>query len=366
MQFYLTARCNLTCEQCNIIYANSDVRECTLEEIEKIARNLSKIGVAIVLLTGGEPFVRKDLPDIIGIFHRQGIHVRMQTNGLATEEALAACARNGGHDISISLDSLQSQLQDKINGGFPGSWNRALETISKVTKYLPPANSFSAFGCVLSPNNIEDVEDVVRFGTAIGWYTSLVPIHITSKHRPMNFRTYDARLAFQPEHYERVNRLIDRLKQMKRQGFLLYDSDEYLDDIKLFVRNDQTQWRKKNDQVCDSPNLYFAIIPNGDFAVCCDHRLTGDRVSTVDVKFPEVYRSSLFQNRAKKIAGSCVGCMFGSYPEITITARYWNAAAERIKVFLAKPPVKHWPLTVGELEKIAADILSQKQENAHA
>ena len=89
VQFYITARCNLTCQQCNIIYANSDVRECTLTEIEKIAENLAEIGVAIVLLTGGEPFVRKDLPEIVNAFVRNGIHVRMQTNGLASEAELA-------------------------------------------------------------------------------------------------------------------------------------------------------------------------------------------------------------------------------------------------------------------------------------
>jgi hypothetical protein len=33
VQFYVTARCNLTCQQCNIIFANSDVRECTLDKI---------------------------------------------------------------------------------------------------------------------------------------------------------------------------------------------------------------------------------------------------------------------------------------------------------------------------------------------
>ena len=55
VQFYITARCNLTCEQCNIIYANSDCRECSLDEIERIADNFAAMGVAIVLLTGGEP-----------------------------------------------------------------------------------------------------------------------------------------------------------------------------------------------------------------------------------------------------------------------------------------------------------------------
>ena len=104
VQFYITARCNLTCEQCNIIYANADVRECSIYEINKIADNFSKMGVAIILLTGGEPFARKDLPEIIKAFESRGIHVRMQTNGLATEEQIVKCIEAGGKDISISLD----------------------------------------------------------------------------------------------------------------------------------------------------------------------------------------------------------------------------------------------------------------------
>src|SRR6185503_7821740 len=59
VQFYITARCNLTCKQCNIIYANSDVRECTLDEIKRMADNFRRMGVAMVLLTGGEPFTRQ-------------------------------------------------------------------------------------------------------------------------------------------------------------------------------------------------------------------------------------------------------------------------------------------------------------------
>ena len=56
VQFYITARCNLTCNQCNIIYANSDTRECTIDEIKIIGDNLAEIGTAIILLTGGHGF----------------------------------------------------------------------------------------------------------------------------------------------------------------------------------------------------------------------------------------------------------------------------------------------------------------------
>ena len=101
VQFYVTARCNLTCEQCNIIYANADVREVTIDEIYRIADNFAEMGVAIVLLTGGEPFARNDLPQIIKAFESRGVHVRMQTNGFASEERIAEAVEAGGRDISI-------------------------------------------------------------------------------------------------------------------------------------------------------------------------------------------------------------------------------------------------------------------------
>jgi MoaA/NifB/PqqE/SkfB family radical SAM enzyme len=366
VQFYITARCNLTCQQCNIIYANSDVRECTIEEIEKIAQNLAKIGTAIVLLTGGEPFVRKDLPEIIAAFVKNGIHVRMQTNGLASEEMLQRCVQAGGQDISISLDSLEPGKQDAINGGFPGSWQRAIQTISKVTQCLPKEDCFSSFGCVLTPANMYDIEDVLRFGTQIGWYTSLVPIHVTTPDKPMNFRTYDTQLNFKPEHYTEVDRILDRLKALKKEGQLLYDSDEYLEDIKRFIRNEPTQWRRKNDQVCDSPSLYFAILPNGHMAVCCDWRLPGQGVAVQDANFPEMYSSPALRDRFFKVTSACGGCMFGSYPEMTISARYMQAFIERVGVFFSKAPTRPWPLSPEKLEDIARSVQSQNHAQKHS
>ena len=65
VQFYITARCNLACEQCNIIYGDADAEEMNLEQIRAVAQNLAEIGTATVLLIGGEPFVRRDLPEIV-------------------------------------------------------------------------------------------------------------------------------------------------------------------------------------------------------------------------------------------------------------------------------------------------------------
>lgn len=355
VQFYITARCNLTCQQCNIIYANSDVRECTLDDIQRLADNFQRLGVAMVLLTGGEPFTRQDLPEIIAAFVARGIHVRMQTNGLATDERIAAAIAAGGRDISISLDSLWPASQDAINGGFARSWHEALRAMATFTRLLPPVGSFAALGCVLQRDNLGDIEDVIRFGTEVSWFTSLVPIHITTFDRPMNFRTFDQTKRWRREELPYVDALIERVRAMRREGYLLYDSDQYLDDIKRFAADEPTTWRRKHGGVCDSPNLYFAVLPNGDFAPCCDHRLA-QRVSCLDPRFPQIYRERQFRRDVRDLTAACSGCMYGSYPEMTIAMRYLRAKFDRMKLFLAAPPAKRWPVTYEHLVATAERI----------
>ena len=361
VQFYVTARCNLTCEQCNIIYTNSDVREASLDEIKGIADNFAEMGVAIVLLTGGEPFARKDLPEIIRAFESRGVHVRMQTNGFASEEQIIQAIEAGGTDISISLDSLKPSSQDKINGGFNKSWHKALESIAFFTKYLPKENSFASLGCVLQPQNMGDIEDVIRFGTKISWFTSLVPVHVSEYNHPKGFRTFDKRLKFKDFEVPVVDSIIEKVRQMRRDGFLLYDSDQYLDDILRFIRDENSiKWREHNKGVCDSPNLYFALLPNGEFSPCCDHRIKTS-YPAYDKNFPKIYYQKSFRDEVFTVTSNCNGCMYGSYPEMTISMRYMAAKIQRIKTFLTNPPSKNWPLTYEELLEISNSVLEEKR-----
>ncbi|HUR60214.1 MAG TPA: radical SAM protein [Opitutaceae bacterium] len=361
VQYYITARCNLTCKQCNIIYANSDVRECTLDEIKRMADNFQRLGVAMILLTGGEPFIRQDLPEIVREFVSRGIHVRMQTNGLATEERIQKVIDYGGRDISISLDSLWPGNQEEINGGFTRSWHDALRAMSAFSRYLPKEGSFASFGCVLQRDNLADIEDVIRFGTEVSWFTSLVPIHVTTFDKPMNFRTFDQTKRWKKEELPYVDKVIERVRAMRKEGYLLYDSDQYLDDIKRFAAREPTTWRSKHDGVCDSPNLYFAVLPNGDFAPCCDHRVP-QRYSCLDSKFPEIYWAKEFRRDVHAVTSACSGCMYGSYPEMTIAMRYLAAKIERMKLFVAAPPVKKWPVSYEQMLAAAERIRMETRE----
>jgi MoaA/NifB/PqqE/SkfB family radical SAM enzyme len=358
VQFYITARCNLACEQCNIIYSDAKHHEMNIEQINNVAKNLKKIGVNIVLLIGGEPFVRKDIHEIVKAFTSRNIHVRMQTNGIATEKQLQECVDAGGKDISISLDTLEPKLQDEINGGFNKSWSRAINTISNVSQIFPE-NSTAFFNSVIMPKNLNEIIKVIKFATRIGWGVSLVPVHVSTPDIPMGYRTldYEKNVTFEENQAFEIENLVKNLKEIKKE-FNLYDSDEYLDDIKNFLLKKPVKWRERNNNACDSPNLYFAISPSGTLKTCCDYEATKN-VYIYEDNFPDLYFSGKIQEIVYPITKICGGCMYGSYPEITITARYMKSFFERLKYFNIKPP-KIKRLKNEELQSIANEILNEQ------
>ena len=358
VQFYITARCNLACEQCNIIYSDAKHQEMDIDQINKVAENLKKIGVNIVLLIGGEPFIRKDIDKIVKAFTSRNIHVRMQTNGIATEKQLKSCVDYGGKDISISLDTLEPSLQDEINGGFKKSWTRAINTISNVSNIFPE-NSTAFFNSVIMPKNLNQIIKVIKFATKIGWGVSLVPVHVSTPDHTMGYRTldYDNNVTFDKSNESEIKELIIKLKKIKKD-YNLYDSDEYLDDVEKFLLNKPVDWRKKNNDICDSPNLYFAISPSGTLKTCCDYEATKN-IFVYGDDFPDLYHSGKIQEIVYPITKSCNGCMYGSYPEITITARYVKAFFERIKYFNYKPP-KIKKLSNEQLQSIALETLNEQ------
>lgn len=365
IQFYITARCNLACEQCNIIYANADSAEMSIEQIRAMAGNMAEIGVCIVLLIGGEPFVRKDIAAIVEAFTEVGIHVRLQTNGIATRDALTRCVEAGAHDISISLDSLEPDLQETINGHFAKSWDRAIKTMATVNDVFP-ANGTAFFGTVLMPRNLNHIRDVIEFATAIGWGVSLVPAHISTPDRPQGFRTFDdgGVCRFLPSTYPRLREVLDDVKILRNQGYSVYDSDEYLDDIYRFITGESIQWRQRNGNVCDSPNLYFAVEPNGNINPCCDFKLVND-YPVYHPDFPKWYRSGVIHEEVYGYTRNCAGCMYGSYPEITVTARYLKPLWHRFKYFNSSAS-RLKELTGPEMIELAREIFEKNRANREA
>ena len=123
----VTYRCNERCVHC---YLNHDDRgEMTLAEIQEILQQLAHAGAFFLVISGGEPFVRKDIFDILGYARKLMFSVKLKTNGLLIREREAQRLCDLGIEgVQISLYSHRSEVHDAITK-VRGSFARTLQAV---------------------------------------------------------------------------------------------------------------------------------------------------------------------------------------------------------------------------------------------
>jgi GTP 3',8-cyclase len=110
----VTDRCNLRCSYCmpaeGLPWIVPD-GVLTYDEITRLVRLLSQMGVTDVRLTGGEPLVRRDLPTLVRQLHDLGTlrDLSLTTNGVLLERNAAALVKAGVTRFNVSIDSLQRE-----------------------------------------------------------------------------------------------------------------------------------------------------------------------------------------------------------------------------------------------------------------
>jgi len=99
--------------------ANRSAEKMTLEEIVRIAKIAIGLGIARIKLTGGEPLMRKDLPEIVqGIAAVPGLKdLSLTTNGLLLDDMAKELRERGLKRVNISLPSLNAETYRKLTGG---------------------------------------------------------------------------------------------------------------------------------------------------------------------------------------------------------------------------------------------------------
>jgi 12,18-didecarboxysiroheme deacetylase len=125
----VTRRCNLRCVHCYAGSKNVHYRdELTTEEGKALIRDLSDFGSPVVLFSGGEPLMRKDLPELAQYAVDRGMRVVISTNGtLITEKTAAIYRKIGLSYVGVSLDGMK-ETHDRFRG-VEGAFESALRGI---------------------------------------------------------------------------------------------------------------------------------------------------------------------------------------------------------------------------------------------
>jgi len=160
----ISYRCNSRCITCGVWKKQSD--ELSLDEWKQVFAHLGRTP-AYLTFTGGEPFLRRDFPALVGAAYRRTrpLLITIPTNGLLTEQVLActeAICRAAPHSqigINLSLDAVGEE-HDRIRG-VPGTWERAMRTWQGL-KALQPRfpNLVLSIHTVISRENVAHFQEI--------------------------------------------------------------------------------------------------------------------------------------------------------------------------------------------------------------
>jgi len=320
IRYQITNRCNYRCKMCGLDHTES--KELTLDQIEVVAQRLQNLGSHHLVITGGEPFMRRDLPEVIKIFKAHGFSIRIQTNGgkQVTEDIFVRCVEAGLQDVSVSIDTLDPKLQDEICQASDVIQN-AIRTLKLARKYLP--NSISLANIVASSYNFIELPDLVRYFHKIGVYTYITPVMIS----PSQLTGADFLFRSNHEGFIRniaqhdYDQIIDELLYLRKKGYGLTNSSKHLKDYKKFLDTGSSAWR------CEAGVLGLDVLPDGGVTICKEKPPFSN---ILDDKFEEVYFSKAFKEQSNQIISTCSGCFYGEYREPQYAIRHVGVLAEWI------------------------------------
>jgi len=104
-------------------------RELSTIECQRVLDEMKSLGTEMVILTGGEPLLRKDIFDIASYASDLGMWVVMGTNGvLVTDRVARRMVECGVRGVGISIDSIDPEKHDGFRGG-PNAWKHSVRAL---------------------------------------------------------------------------------------------------------------------------------------------------------------------------------------------------------------------------------------------
>ena len=131
----VTRSCNLACVHCRAsAVCEPYAGEFDTEKCKRILDEIATIGNPVIILTGGEPMLRKDIYEIAAYGDRKGLRMVLATNGtLMTETVAENLIKAGIRRVSISIDGPEAESHDAFRR-VPGAFAEAMAGIEAMKR----------------------------------------------------------------------------------------------------------------------------------------------------------------------------------------------------------------------------------------
>lgn len=228
----VTDNCNSRCVTCNV-WQERSTHELTQEEWAETITQLHAVGCSTLILSGGEPLLRKDLEQLIRLARQLGMHVGLNTNGgLLTEQRLKQLLEAGLSSVSLSMDAVGQDYR-RIRG-------MAFEKALRAARLLATAHRQKqlqvALSCTLSRLTLPHVWEVLALSRGLELPLGFNLVDST----PYVFRGVgnESNAWIEGAELEKLDRLVEQLLTYKKQApEALLDSRAALEYISHYFRD---------------------------------------------------------------------------------------------------------------------------------
>ncbi|MFC1873573.1 radical SAM protein [Chloroflexota bacterium] len=222
----LTRSCNLYCAHCRGSADSSRYRgELTTEECFKLVDQIMEVGNPILILTGGEPLMRRDVFEIGSYASDRGLRVVMGTNGtLISQEIAVALKKIPIARVGVSLDFPHTELQDEFRGQ-SGAFQAALTGIANARN----AGIEIQINSTLTSKNVYLLDELIALALDVG-AVAFHPFLLVPTGRGKGLQS----LELPPEQYEEtLHKIYDKQQELgNRLFFKPTDVPHYMRVIK--------------------------------------------------------------------------------------------------------------------------------------
>lgn len=163
----VTYRCNARCTMCNRYKCPSKPdEELSIETIKKLPK------MYFTNITGGEPFIREDLSDIVRELYKKSDRIVISTNGFFTDRIIKLCEEFPNIGIRISIEGLE-ETNNKIRGLDDG-FNKGYSTLKKLVKMKHPD---VGFGMTVQDTNAKDLVSLYDLSNELNMEFATASLH---------------------------------------------------------------------------------------------------------------------------------------------------------------------------------------------
>jgi putative heme d1 biosynthesis radical SAM protein NirJ2 len=292
----VTNKCNLFCEHCYREAGKESEHELTTEEGFALLDEIAKAGFKLMVFSGGEPFMRKDILDLTKHAASIGLRPVYGSNGtLLTLDMAKSIKEAGGSTVAISFHMMDKDEMDKFCRS-PDTYDKSIQAMKNCAE----ADLAFQVNTTVFDRNMEDVEQICELAKEMGAKSHHV-LFLVPTGRGENIEEETLREV----QYERLIR-----KLLKKREEMEFDIKPTCAPQFMRIAEQLDIDTGRYSRGCLAGMSYVSIIPNGDVWPCPYLPIKVGNVR--ETPFSEIWATSpVFQKmRSMEYTGQCGDCKY--------------------------------------------------------